>query len=126
MNLGGLNVFLYQARPKSSVAQSDYRSVIATLLTSDTIQVWRSAPRGARALDARPSIWRLQQMDDGSIFIGLKSSGKAMPRAAEILQLITAHPADEQIALWDIERVGIWWEIEGELYSPHFSHCESA
>jgi len=60
----------------------------------------------------------LEQENEGSILIGLKSSGGPMPRVRDVLHLLTEASEDEILAKWRMERLCQWWEIGGRRYTP--------
>jgi len=117
-SLGSLNVFLYRAAPLGDTAAADYSTAIQNLTSAPTIPLLRTGPQKARAFDAKPCLWKLELAAEDAILIGLKSLGNVMARVADILGLLTDQPADEWMAHWLVERLGLWWEMEGIRYSP--------
>jgi radical SAM-linked protein len=117
-SLGSLNAFLYRASPCAGTSRGDLDSAIEKTSAAKTLPLLRTADKKVQALDARPSIWRLEQESDGGLLIGLKSSGEAMARVRDVLKLLTDAPAEEITTAWDIERLGMWWEVGGAFRSP--------
>jgi len=117
-SLGGLNIFLYRAELPASLAGSDYAPAIRTLLGATAIPIVRSEPKRARAFDARPSLWKLEQESRGFILIGLKSAGIAIPRVSDILGLLMPDSGPENPIALPMERLAMWWETDGERRSP--------
>jgi len=118
-SLGALNSFLYRAELPASAAGVDHAPAIQKILESAAIPILRSGPERARAFDARPAIWRLEQEAPGVILLGLKSQGSAMPRVSDILGLLMPDAGEENALTLQIERLGMWWEIDGERRSPN-------
>jgi radical SAM-linked protein len=123
-SIGALDTFLYKARGKGGSSRVDYSGAIESLWAAETIPILRTGPRKARAFDARPSLWKLEQ-DHDTILIGIKASGGPIPRSDDILRLLLLQDDDsgllstaDILATWDIERLGMWWDMEGVLRSP--------
>ena len=52
------------------------------------------------------------------ILLGLKSQGSAMPRVSDILGLLMPDSEVENSLTLNMERLGMWWEQDGERRSP--------
>jgi len=96
----------------------DYAPATQKILESAELPILRPGPERAKAFDARPAIWRLDQEAPGIIVLGLKSQGSAMPRVGDILGLLMPDSGGENILTLHIERLGMWWETDGERRSP--------
>ncbi len=117
-NLGSLNLFLYCAKRIAGIQRGDLSRQIAALWEAKEIPLVRTSPKRARALDARPLLWRLEEGSEGSLWIGLRSLGGPMPRVSDILTLATEASPEDVIRNWEIERTGMWWENDGERCAP--------
>ena len=117
-SLGAIDSFLYRAELPASAAGVDYAPAIQKIWESADLPILRSGPERARAFDARPALWKLEQESLGVILVGLKSQGSAMPRVGDILGLLMPDSGVINALTLNIERLGMWWEQEGERRSP--------
>jgi radical SAM family uncharacterized protein/radical SAM-linked protein len=124
-SLGALNVFLYRATPgKESppLLRGDggdkSTDSVRHLLESTELPIQHTSPTKVTRFDGRPALWKLELAEDGSLLIGLKSSGGPMPKVADILKQLTGASSEEIISHWSVERLGQWWKIEGQHHSP--------
>ncbi len=123
-SIGALNVFLYRAKKRDGGSLDNYRDAIINLLSSRTIPILRTQPKKARAFDGRPGLWKLE-LEGENLLIGLKAVAGPIPRVEEIIRLIAEASGENAIdspeeimATWDIERVDMWWHVEGVSYHP--------
>ena len=123
-SIGALNVFLYRAKKRNGTPLHNYRDTIINLLSMQTLPILRTHPKKARAFNGRPGIWKLEQ-DGDSILVGLKALDGPIPRVDEVIRLIIEPDGEnvkdspaEIIASWDLERLDMWWDLEGVYYHP--------
>jgi radical SAM family uncharacterized protein/radical SAM-linked protein len=132
-SLGALDTFLYRATftqepgamsqdtgklPSFKGSGGNFSAAIQQLLDANNLPIRHISPGKVITFDGRPAIWKLELADDGSLLIGLKSSGGPMPKVADILSQLTDGSDEEITSAWSVERIGQWWDIEGQRYSP--------
>ncbi len=138
LSLGALDTFLYCATPNEESpplkrgdegdqkeGRWDLCAAISKFLDSPEIPMTRTTPGKVVPFDARPAIWKLEQKEDGALLVGLKSSGGPMPKVSDILGTLTGAAPEALLARWHTERIGQWWNVDEQLYSPTDNYIRS-
>jgi radical SAM family uncharacterized protein/radical SAM-linked protein len=125
-SLGALNIFQYRARPCMQISGDDVKASMTTMMEAASLPVQRIGPEKTQTFDARPSLWVLAYVE-GDIVWGVINRGGPSPRSEDVFRMLFAavpNPPDLQphnlLADWEIERLGMWWEVDGVRIAPDY------
>ncbi len=122
-SIGSFSAFLYKAVRIDGDLPENIQENISKILAEETITIHRITPKKARTFNARPGIWRLESRG-GEILMGLRREDGPVPRVEEVISLLMGESNNKDgggehlTGSWEIERLGMWWEIEGIRISP--------